>query len=152
MDNKRGGGIDLTQLMDYLGYQLRQAQASSFRDLSTPLHDLDVTPGEFSLMTIVKLNTGIRQTDLLRIYRLDKSTMSIAVKRLVRRGLVTRDQLPGDRRFHGLAVTAAGREVLAAATALVEMQEPRMEEALGDIDRDVVMGATRCIVNALIQD
>lgn len=152
MAHEREDDIDLTQLTDYLGYQLRQAQTASFRDLSVPFRDLDVTPGEFSLMTIFKLNPGIRQTDLLRIYKLDKSTMSVAVKRLVRRGLVAQAQLPDDRRFHGLSLTAPGREVLDAATALVETQEQRMEEALGDIDRDMMMEALRRIVAALRQD
>lgn len=152
MDRKSTDEIDLTQLTEYLGYQLRQAQTASFRDLSAPFRDLDVTPGEFSLMTIVKLNPGIRQTDLLRIYKLDKSTMSVAVKRLVGRNLVAQDQLPGDRRFHGLSLTDAGREVLGAATALVEAQERRMEEALGDIDREVMMEALRRIVGVLRQD
>ena len=152
MDKEREDDIDLAQLTDYLGYQLRQAQTASFRDLSEPFRELDVTPGEFSLMTIVKLNSDIRQTDLLRIYRLDKSTMSVAVKRLVGRGLVTQDQLPGDRRFRGLSLTVAGREVLAAATALVEAQERRMEDALGDIDRDVMMEALRRIVGVLRRD
>ena len=152
MDNDREDGIDLTQLTDYLGYQLRQAQTASFRDLSAPFRDLDVTPGEFSLMTIVKLNPDIRQTDLLRIYKLDKSTMSVAVKRLVERGFVTQDQLPDDRRFHGLSLTAAGREVLDAATTLVEAQERRMEDALGDIDRDVFMEALGRIVGVLRRD
>lgn len=152
MDNEHGNDIDLNQLTDYLGYQLRQAQTASFRDLSVPFRELDVTPGEFSLMTIVKLNPKIRQTDLLRIYKLDKSTMSVAVKRLVGRGLVTQDQLPGDRRFHGLSLTGPGREVLDAATALVEAQEQRMEEALGDIDRVVFMEALRRIVGVLRRD
>lgn len=152
MDTERADAIDLTQLTDYLGYQLRQAQTASFRDLSAPFRDLDVTPGEFSLMTIVKLNPGIRQTDLLHIYKLDKSTMSVAVKRLVGRGLVIQDQLPDDRRFHGLSLTGAGGDVLAAATALVEAQERRMEDALGDIDRDLMMEALRRIVGALRRD
>lgn len=152
MKNEREDGFDLTQLTDYLGYQLRQAQTASFRDLSVPLRDLEVTPGEFSLMTIVKLNPGIRQTDLLGIYKLDKSTMSVAVKRLVGRGLVAQDPLPDDRRFHGLSLTGAGREVLGAATALVEAQERRMEEALGDIDREVMMEALRRIVGVLRRD
>jgi DNA-binding MarR family transcriptional regulator len=74
------------------------------------------------------------------------------VKRLVGRGLVTQDQLPGDRRFHGLSLTEAGREVLAAATALVEAQERRMEDALGDIDREAMMEALRRIVGVLRRD
>lgn len=152
MDNEHGNDIDLTQLTDYLGYQLRQAQTASFRDLSAPFRELDVTPGEFSLMTIVKLNPDIRQTDLLRIYKLDKSTMSVAVKRLVGRGFVTQNQLPDDRRFHGLSLTGAGREVLDAATALVDVQERRMEEALDGIDQEVVMEALRRIVGALRRD
>lgn len=144
--------INLTQLTDYLGYQLRQAQTASFRELSAPFRELNITPGEFSLMTIFKLNPGIRQTDLLRIYQLDKSTMSVAVKRLVGRGLVCQDQKPDDRRFHALSLTLRGRKLLAAATELVDAQERLMEKALAGIDRDLVMEALRRIVDELRQD
>jgi len=152
MNQKIGEEIDFTQLSGLLGYQLRQAQTASFRDLAGPLRELKVTPGEFSLMTIVQANPQIRQIDLVQIYKLDKSTMSVAVSRLVQRGLVAQHKLPDDRRFHGLSLTGAGEEVLKTATEIVQDQERRMAAAVGDADWQTAMEALRRIVAALKPD
>lgn len=152
VEQKPGDGIDFTNLSELLGYQIRQAQTASFRDLAVQFRDINVTPGEFSLMTILQDNPQIRQIDLIQIYKLDKSTMSVAVNRLVRRGLVVQKQLPEDRRFHGLSLTEEGERVLATATAIVDAQERRMADALGGDDWDTVMGALRRIVVALKPD
>lgn len=144
--------IDFAQLTGYLGYQLRQAQTASFRDLAQPFAALNLTPGEFSLLTLVEANPDIRQTDLVRVYGLDKSTLSVAVNRLIQRGLVASRQLPEDRRYHGLSLAGAGRDLLATATALVEDQEDRMAAALSPEEWETVMGALGRIVAALKRD
>lgn len=152
MTQSGDGKIEFASLSGLLGYQLRQAQTASFRDLAGPLRDLNVTPGEFSLMTIVQANPQIRQIDLVQIYRLDKSTMSVAVSRLVRRGLLVQQKLPADRRFHGLRLTRTGEEVLETVTEIVQDQERRMAAAVGDADWDTTMEALRRIVAALKPD
>ena len=148
----RSDRVDFARLTGYLGYQLRQAQTASFRDLAESFADLNLTPGEFSLLTLVEANPDIRQTDLVRIYGLDKSTLSVAVNRLIQRGLVDRRQLPEDRRFHGLSLARAGRDLLRTATTLVEDQEDRMAAALAPEDRKTVMAALGRIVATLKQD
>lgn len=152
MDRKTGEDIDFANLSGLLGYQIRQAQTASFRDLAARFRDLNVTPGEFSLMTLVRSNPQIRQIDLTRIYKLDKSTMSVAVNRLVRRGLVAQRKLPEDRRFHGLSLTPAGEDLLNTVTAIVDDQERRMADAVGEEDWKTAMEALRRIVAALKPD
>ncbi|MEC7489549.1 MAG: MarR family transcriptional regulator [Pseudomonadota bacterium] len=145
MENGEKVEIELAGLSDYFGYQLRQAQTASFRDLASPFRKLGISPGEFSLLTIVQANPEIRQTDLIRIYRLDKSTMSVAVNRLVERGLISRKKLPKDRRFHGLTLTRAGRQLLTTATGVVEEQEKRMASALSSDEWEIAISALRRI-------
>lgn len=144
--------VDLTGLTHLLGYQIRQAQTASFRDLQEPFRDLGITPGEFSLLTIVRDNPQIRQTDLVHVYGLDKSTLSVAVKRLVERGFVDPRKLPDDRRFHGLSLTREGEEVLRTVTAIIEDQERRMENVLSADEKDMLMTALRRIAGALAPD
>ena len=144
--------VDLTGLTGLLGYRIRQAQTASFRDLQEPFRDLGITPGEFSLLTIVRDNPQIRHTDLVAVYGLDKSTLSVAVKRLVDRGLVDPQKLPHDRRFHGLSLTREGDAVLRTVTAIIETQERRMEEVLSPGERDILMMALRRIAGTLSQD
>ncbi|MBI05111.1 MAG: MarR family transcriptional regulator [Pelagibacteraceae bacterium] len=144
--------VDLNGLTGLLGYQIRQAQTASFRDLQEPFRALGITPGEFSLLTIVRDNPQIRQTDLVDVYGLDKSTLSIAVKRLADRGLVEPRKTPSDRRFHGLFITREGGAVLHTVTEIIQDQERRMEQVLSEGEREVLIAALRRIAGTLALD
>ena len=149
VETVRGVPVDLSGLTGLLGYQIRQAQTASFRDLQEPLRELGITPGEFSLLTIVRDNPQIRQKDLVDVCGLDKSTLSVAVKRLVNRGLVAPRKLRDDRRFHGLSLTTDGETVLTAVTTVIADQERRMEAALSAGEREILMTALRRIAGTL---
>lgn len=135
-------------LPDYLGYQLRQAQSAMFRDFGRITAELGVTPGEFSLLTIIEANPGINSVRLSKIYQLDKSTISLSVKRMLKRGLVRRAQDASDRRFSGLWLTQAGRQLLARATKRVEEQEEIMNAALAPGERERLLDMLRRIAGA----
>ena len=141
--------ISFAGLTDLLGYQIRQAQTASFRDLAGPFRKLGITPGEFSLLTIIDANMDIRQLDLVRFYGLDKSTLSVAVNRLSDRGMIRRRRLPQDRRNQGLSLTDAGQDLLQTATRLVNDQEDRMKMVISPQELDVLMGALRRIAATL---
>jgi DNA-binding MarR family transcriptional regulator len=128
--------IDLGKLPGYVGYQVRQAQTAIFRDFERITNETGVTPGEFSLLTVVDANSGINHISLVRVYRLDKSTLSHSIKRLTRRGLIRRTRNPMDRRYYGLWLTASGRKTLKRVTEHVEFQERDMAAALTPIERD----------------
>jgi DNA-binding MarR family transcriptional regulator len=141
--------VDIGRLAGYLGYQIRQAQTASFRDLAAPLKALGLTPGEFSLLTIVRANPGLRQADLVQVYGLDKSTLSVAVARLAKRGLIRQRRDEEDRRRQAFDLTAEGGRILDRATEIVEDQERRMADALAPGEAERLMGALRRIVAAL---
>ena len=141
--------VDIGMLAGYLGYQIRQAQTASFRDLAQPLKALGLTPGEFSLLTIVRANPGLRQADLVQVYGLDKSTLSVVVARLAKRGLIRQRRDEEDRRRQAFDLTAEGGRVLEKATEIVEDQERRMIDALPPGEAERLMAALRRIVAAL---
>ena len=144
-----GGAGDLSGLTELLGYQICQAQTASFRDLQEPLRELGITPREFSLLTIVRDIPQIRQKDLVDVYGLDKSTLSVAVKRLGELGLVAPRKLPDDRRFHGLSLTTDGQTVLTTVTPVIADQGRRMEAALSAGEKEILMTALRRIAGTL---
>lgn len=122
--------IDFGPLPSYLGYQIRQAQTAIFRDLATSTARLNVTPGEYGLLSLVDANPGISQIDLVQVYRLDKSTLSLAVSRLVKRGLVERRRSREDGRYYALWVREPGHRLLGRVRVHVEAQERAMDAAL----------------------
>lgn len=117
-------------LPGYLGYQIRQAQAAIFRDLAATTARLNLTPGEYGLLSLVDANPGISQIDLAQVYGLDKSTLSLAVTRLHKRSLVRRTRSADDGRYYGLWLTPSGSRLLADARAHVEAQEKAMDRVL----------------------
>ncbi|MFV2039009.1 MAG: MarR family winged helix-turn-helix transcriptional regulator [Acidimicrobiales bacterium] len=143
------GPIDLGALPSYLGYQLRQAQAAVFRDFARIMAEVGVSPGQFSLLTLVEANPGISQTTLALTYGLDKSTLSYSVNELVKRDLIHRTRRNSDRRFYGLELTDGGSATLRRATAVVETQERRMDAALEPGERGQLLALLTRVAGAL---
>ena len=139
----------LGALPTYLGYTIRRAQIALFRDFEQRMAALDVTPGQFSLLTLVDANPGISQVALARVHGLDKSTLTPAVDRLAQRGLIDRQRDPSDRRYYALALTEAGKRALSAVTERVEDQERVMADALSPDDAAQMIDALRRITRAL---
>ena len=127
--------IDFGKLPGYIGYQLRQAQAAVFRDLSRSLRTTGVTPGEFSLLAMLKANPDIHSITLARTYQLDKATLSLSIKGLLKRGLISSTRSASDRRYYSLRLTPAGRELLRRVTRRIENQERAMDAVLAPGDR-----------------
>jgi len=140
--------VDFGRLPGYIGYQIRQAQSAIFRDIARSIRDLDVTPGEFSLLTMLEANPGLNSVTLARIYRLDKATLSLSLKRLVSRGLIQSARSERDRRYYSLRLTPAGRKVLQRATKRIERQERAMDAVLRPGERALVLDLLERIAGA----
>ena len=143
------GTISFGPLPGYLGYQIRQAQAAVFRNLMASIADLEVTPGEYSLLTMLDENPGISQVDLVAVYHLDKSTLSLAVGRLVKRGLVRRTRSRDDERYYALWLEQPGRALLQRVRARVEAQERTMDAELRRGERKLLLDMLERVTRAL---
>jgi DNA-binding MarR family transcriptional regulator len=140
--------LDLGRLSGYLGYQIRQAQSAIFRDLARATRPLGVTPGEFSLLATLQRNPGLSSMRLARAYQLDKTSLSLALKRLAARGLIESNRNEDDRRYHALQLTPAGRDVLRRATRRIEAQERAMDAVLEPGERKLLLDRLRRIAAA----
>lgn len=94
--------IDFDELPEYVGYQVRRAQARIFGEFEATCADVDFTPGSFGVLTLIRANPGITQVALAAAFGVDKSTMSPVIFRLEKRGLIRREVLESDRRCHAL--------------------------------------------------
>ena len=135
---KAGGAasLDFGRLPGYIGYRVRLAQSAIFRHLARPANAPGVTPGEFSLMTVVGRNRGINSATLARTYGLDKATLSLTLKRLTQAGLIRTARREDDRRHLALTLTPAGRAALRRATRRIERQERLMGSVLAPGERE----------------
>lgn len=122
--------IDRGRLPRLLGYRLRLAQLAVFADFARSCGALGVTPGVYGVLELLARNPGLSQSALAQALRLDRSSLVPVVDRLEDLGWARRAEVPGDRRRYGLGLTAAGRRVLAAATARVLRHERRIAALL----------------------
>ena len=135
-------------LPDMLGYQIRQAQTAVFRDFAVTMADLDVSPGEFSLLTLIDANPGASQTRLASVYRVDKSTLSLRIAGLVKRGLVRRSRSRIDQRYYALWLAESGRRLLAKVRKHVDRQEQTMADTPGPGERELLLDMLKRISHA----
>lgn len=148
----RHDDLALGPLPGYLGYKLRQAQTASFRHLDRAAGGKTLSPGQFSLLTVIEANPGVTQTRVARSFGLDKSTLSPAIDQLVKARLVSRKRSTTDGRAYELSLTASGRRKLQAKQAQIEAQERLMAAALPETDRARLMALLDRLVTALDED
>ena len=149
---RRPRTLDFGKLPGYIGYRVRLAQAAIFRDLARLPSDAGMTPGEFSLVTVLGANPGIDSVTLARVYRLDKATLSLTLKRLTQRGLIWSERRSEDRRYVALQLTPAGRGALRRATRRIEKQERIMDSVLEAGEKERLLELLGRISRALDPD
>lgn len=140
--------VNFARLQDYIGYRARQAQSAIFRDFAAITETVGLSPGEFSLLTLIGANPGINQITLVSLHNLDKSTLSLAIRDLKRRGLIESRRQTEDGRYFALHLTKLGSQRLRQATALVEGQEQRMDRMLKPGEREVLLDLLKRISKA----
>jgi DNA-binding MarR family transcriptional regulator len=97
----------------YLGYLLRQAAAAYRLKMERALADLDVTPPQFAVLTMLAAYPGHSNADLARVAVLTPQTMSVIVANLERRGAVVRRPHAVHGRIQKLELSKNGRRLLA---------------------------------------
>lgn len=91
---------------------LRPVLLKLSRELRRESRPLGVTPGQVSLLGVIKYSRGIGVNELAERERISPAGMSTQVDKLVRGGYVERTPSVSDRRRVGLALTKDGRRLL----------------------------------------
>jgi DNA-binding MarR family transcriptional regulator len=91
------------------------------------------------------------QAALAQAIGADKTRIIATLDELQQAGLITREPDPADRRVRLLAITAAGRQVRAAAQAAIQANEDRVLARLPPADRQAFLRAAGAL-SALPQE
>ncbi|MCW8881071.1 MAG: MarR family transcriptional regulator [Sedimenticola sp.] len=122
--------IDYSLLPELLGYQLRLTQLAVFKDFSESVDDAQITPSLFAVLVVINANKDLKQTELAKAVRLDRSSVVSVIDKLEKRNLVIRKRVEGDRRTNALELTKQGRALLSQLTRRVKVHEQRLTENL----------------------
>jgi len=134
-----GRSIELGPLKDYLGYALRRAQMLAFADFIASLAELELSPGEFGVLTVIDANPGLRQSEVCRALGIQKTNFCALVNEFERRGLAVRRDVDRDRRSYALYLTSEGQALLRRARARQADHEARLVSRLGEQGRDQLL-------------
>jgi DNA-binding MarR family transcriptional regulator len=129
--------LDAGVLPGLLGYRLRLAQQTVFRDFATSVAEL--SPGRVGILLLVDANAGVTQSRLAQAVSLDRSTMVGVVDALEERGLIERRR-GEDRRTNGLWLTRTGRSLVARLKRRIEAHERRVAQRLSPAEREQLIG------------
>ncbi|HEX2546331.1 MAG TPA: MarR family transcriptional regulator [Ramlibacter sp.] len=106
---------DLARLYARPGFLLRRAQQISSAVFEDACRELDLTPAQFGILTVLQAHPGMGQSSLARALGFDKVTVLRVLRGLEARGLVTRELSDDNRRNVSVNLTADGALLLRQA-------------------------------------
>ena len=115
----------------HLGYLVRQASGLVRLAMERALADLDVTPPQFTVLTMIAAYPGLSGADLARLSFLTPQTINLIVRNLQRTGAIEKTAHAGHGRILQLTATARGMALLKRCRARVAEVESRLSGLLG---------------------
>lgn len=113
-----------------LGLILSRTYLAYKKTTTRNLSEQDITPEQFAVLNeLSKAGSHISQKKLAELTVRDQTTVGKIIDKLIRKGLVTREEDPQDRRAVLLCLTAEGLEMNNVLTPKAKQQE---QEALAE--------------------
>ncbi|UZE46771.1 MarR family winged helix-turn-helix transcriptional regulator [Rhodopseudomonas sp. P2A-2r] len=114
----------------HLGYLLRQAQAAARLTLERALSELNVTPPQFAVLTMLKAYPGLSGADLARVSLLTPQTVGQIIRNLERAGAIRKTPHPVHGRVLQWTLTTRGTVLLGKCRRHAMALERRLASSL----------------------
>lgn len=122
----------------HLGYLVRQANVAVRAAMEKALADLDVTPPQFAVLTMIVSYPDVSGADLARLTFLTPQTINVIVRNLVRAGAVEKSPDAVHGRILRLNATVRGEVLLRRCRGRVMEVEEQIASLLGRDEERVV--------------
>jgi len=124
---------------------MQRAARALARRFDDALRPLALTNGQFSLLMSLNRPVPPSMGSVASLLAMDRTTLTAALKPLQRRRLVAVTVDPADKRGRLLALTPAGRSLLARATPVWERTHAQLEDRLAKGEPDRLRGSLRAL-------
>jgi DNA-binding MarR family transcriptional regulator len=124
---------------------VQRAARTLARRFDEVLRPLDLTQGQFSLLTSLNRPEPPSIGSVAALLAMDRTTLTANLKPLERRGLVKVSIDKEDRRSRRLIITAAGRALLSRAFPLWKRAHADTERLIAGMSPDDLRGALRAL-------
>lgn len=139
----------VSELEDHLGYWLRYVSNQVSHAFSLKLAAREVTVAEWVMLRELYERDGMAPSALADRLGMTRGAISKLVDRLVAKSLLTRVPGKPDRRYQGLALTAAGRALVPELSALADRNDAEFFGHLKPADRAIIERIMEDIVRKL---
>jgi len=114
-----------------LGYRIRRAQLWVFKDVSRRLAAFDISPAQFSVLSVIDANPGVNQFVIAQLLLIERAGLGRLVDHLERRGLLQRKPSTINRRYYALHLTSAGKTLFERMRPAIAESENTLAAKLG---------------------
>lgn len=119
------------------GHLLRRFQQIAVGIFLKECREYDLTPVQFSILAVLAQTSPLDQISLSGFAALDRTTISVVVRRLAARGLVAREVSARDRRSKLISITEDGRALMRKVLPRVRRIQEIMLEPLEPAEREL---------------
>lgn len=109
----------------------------------------DLTPRQFAVLVAVAQHEGQSQTELVERTGIDRSTLADIIRRMLKKGLISRKRTRADARAYAVRLTDDGRNLLASAEPAACSADERVLAALPEAKRIEFLNCLNTIVRAM---
>jgi DNA-binding MarR family transcriptional regulator len=145
---KAGNGFDLSEAPSHLMRRCQQFYGDLY---AREGGGKELTKQQFTLLCALEQNDGVSQTALVEITGIDRSTLAEMVRRMLEKGLLSRERTEEDQRANAVAISPSGRKALRAARNAADRAERALLEALPMPERQKFVKALTQIAAAADQ-
>ena len=117
-----------------MGHLLRRCHQIAVAIFHDECERYDLTPLQFAVLDCLLANGPQDQVTLGGAAALDRTTISLVIRKLEQRKLVRREKSGHDQRAKIVTITAAGKYLIAEALAAVEVAQQRIVAPLDDVE------------------
>lgn len=134
-------------LRSFFGYNMKRAFNTVQTDVNRALAPFGLRMVTFSALVIIVDNPGLRQSQLADVLSIERPNLVLIVDDLEKRGLISRNPAPKDRRAYALDPTEEGRRLCTAALLAVREHDLRMTRRLNPFEQDILIPMLQRIEN-----
>jgi DNA-binding MarR family transcriptional regulator len=137
--NSDEAAVDVGVLKRSLGFSLRRAQLSAYKDFGRFMEALNVRPAQFAVLVLVRENPGLTQSAISLKLGIQRANFVSLLDELEKRGWVERRSSQKDRRSFALHLTKQGNGLIKEAIATHSELETGMAQRLGKEDTKLLV-------------
>ncbi|WP_108261852.1 MarR family winged helix-turn-helix transcriptional regulator [Mangrovicoccus ximenensis] len=130
------------------GYLVRRLHQIHMGLFAEACDGLDLTAVQYAVLSVLYSGEGFDQLSLSKAVGIDRTSGADVIKRLVRRGLATREPSVEDRRARVVRITEEGRRFVRSVRPKMEAAQDRLVSPLDEEEHEMFMQLLRKLIGA----